>query len=298
MLASPLLSPPPPFHPPRFMGLAHRVFRALSSCVTRSVPSVACARVSLMCQRADTPAAVASPCAPCRPRQVRIQARQQDPVQQTSGKGGCGWEGRERRGEGRGRGLMKENARPRSPSTRSSVCPEVVSRKPWPVTPSHLLAHPFLSQVDNSWGKTYKGWPTSIELHMGYRRDELRRDRLDRGRQVMSSSVRPGTRAPTRGGMSLSSPLSTLNQPDREDLRTSSPVREEVEGKACRTGSAGEGEGGCRAAHSCGLCANRNPDAASNQKTQTQNGRSLGSPTSSPNFRDLQPRSPVRISVP
>lgn len=82
------------------------------------------------------------------------------------------------------------------------------------------------SQVDNSWGKTYKGWPTSIELHMGYKRDELRRDRLDRGRQMISNTLRPSTRAPTRG-LGLSAPLNTLGSPTREDLRISSPVKNE-----------------------------------------------------------------------
>ena len=53
-------------------------------------------------------------------------------------------------------------------------------------------------QVDNSWGKTYKGWPTSIELHMGYKRDELRLQMIDRGNRAISGATRISTRSPTR----------------------------------------------------------------------------------------------------
>merc|ERR1712216_504118 len=52
--------------------------------------------------------------------------------------------------------------------------------------------------VDNSWGKTYKGWPTSIELHMGYKRDELRMQMIDRGNRAITGATRISTRSPTR----------------------------------------------------------------------------------------------------
>ena len=56
---------------------------------------------------------------------------------------------------------------------------------------------------------------------MGYKRDELRLDRLERGRQAMSNSMRPVTnRGTTRGG-TLGSPLSSLSPGGyRDDLRT------------------------------------------------------------------------------
>jgi len=111
------------------------------------------------------------------------------------------------------------------PARAPSLC--LFCRKRRRRIPQHAFAPviPSFYQVDNSWGKAYKGWPTSIELHMGYKRDELRRDRLDRGRQVISNTVRSSTRAPTRGGLGLSAPLNTLGSPAREDLRISSPVR-------------------------------------------------------------------------
>jgi len=40
--------------------------------------------------------------------------------------------------------------------------------------------------VDNSWGKTYKGWPTSIEIHMGYKRNNLRSPHLHSMRHILA----------------------------------------------------------------------------------------------------------------
>ena len=136
---------------------------------------------------------------------MRIQARQQGALRQTPGTADSG----------AGRKCKKG---------QRFLTVFVVAKGAADNTPLRLFSCPF-SQVDNSWGKTYKGWPTSIELHMGYKRDELRRDRLDRGRQVISNTVRSSTRAPTRGGLGLSAPLNTLGSPAREDLRISSPVR-------------------------------------------------------------------------